>query len=169
MAAADLTAARLRELLRYDPETGLFIRRVSVTSAGRAGAIAGSVYRNGYRVIAIEKKDYAAHRLAWFYVHGEWPPAGAHVDHINGVKDDNRIENLRIASASMNSQNQRQPHADKVSCKLIGATWDKMYGNWKAQLTYKKKTIYLGRFKTAEEAHQAYIDGKRRIHEGCTL
>ena len=158
---------RLASLLSYDPRTGLFTWKVNKTSRVRAGDTAGSLYNNGYIVLQIDGKDYGAHRLAWFYVTGEWPAAV--VDHRNCIKTDNRFDNLRSVSRKANSQNQREVHADKKSCKLLGATWDKRWSNWKAQLTFNKKTIYLGRFKTAEEAHEAYLEGKRRIHEGCTL
>ena len=167
MAKADVTAQRLREFLHYDADTGVFTWIVDRSPKTRRGDVAGSIYSNGYRMIGIDWKYTSAHRLAWLYVHGKMPETW--IDHINGDKTDNRIANLRDVPPSMNSQNQRRPHADKTSCRLMGATWDKMWGNWKAQLRLKGRTIYLGRFKTAEEAHQAYLEGKRRLHEGCTV
>jgi hypothetical protein len=167
MANIILTVERLKELMKYDPDTGEFTRLVQAGPKALAGSIAGSMYNNGYRVICICGKDYGVHRLAWFYTYGVWPKHN--IDHINGARDDNRIINLRDVTQSVNMQNLKTIHADKVSCKLIGATWDKMWGNWKAQLTLNKKTIYIGRYKTAEEAHAAYLKAKRKLHQGCTI
>ena len=167
MGKPNHTLEELKGVLSYDGASGIFTWAKHMSPSARAGNQAGSIYPNGYRVIAVDRRDYGAHRLAWLFEHGAWP-AGV-IDHINGDPADNRISNLRDVAQTSNSQNQRRPHKDKKSCQLIGATWDKSLGNWKAQLTHQKKTIYLGRFATAEEAHAAYVEGKRRIHAGCTI
>lgn len=167
MATKIMTAQRVREVLSYDPETGVFTWAVHRSPKARRGDVAGSIYSNGYRVIGLDNRVMLAHRLAWLYVNGVMPTM--HIDHINGDKTDNRIANLRDVSRTANMQNRSRVHVDKVSCNLLGATWDKTWGNWKAQLQSKGKTIYLGRYKTAEEAHLAYMEGKRRLHEGCTF
>lgn len=162
MAKANVTAQRVRELLHYEPDTGVFTWAVDRSPKVRKGNVAGSIYSNGYRVIGIENGVILAHRLAWLYVYGVLPAES--IDHINGDKTDNRIANLRDVSRTVNMQNRYRVHLDKVSCKLLGATWDKTWGNWKAQINLRGKTIYLGRYKTAEEAHLAYMEGKRRLH-----
>lgn len=92
----------LKSLFTYDQNTGLFKRKVALGNASH-GSIAGSIHHRGYRYIAINKKDYAAHRLAWLYVYGKWPDNV--IDHVNGKTDDNRIENLRDVSQKENLKN----------------------------------------------------------------
>jgi hypothetical protein len=90
--------ALLRELIYY-PETGQFIRRVDTGGREVSGKVAGSLGSDGYIYIMVLGLRFKAHRLAWFYVHGTWPPD--QIDHINRIKDDNRIENLRLATATI--------------------------------------------------------------------
>jgi len=158
---------RLRELLAYDASTGEFTWKVNHNSRARAGARAGTVYRNGYRVIGVDGRYYGEHRLAWMWVHGTLP--NFQIDHINGERADNRIANLRDVKASVNSQNQRRAHSDKRSCRLIGATWDKWSGRWKAQVISGGRTVFARYFDSAEAAHAAYVEAKRKLHPGCTL
>ena len=166
MAKTDLTAQRLRELLHYDPETGVFTWRVQLSMRAPVGRAAGVIQRIGYRIIGIEGTRHYAHRLAWLHVNGQWPKH--HVDHMNGVKSDNRIANLRDVSRSVNLQNMRAaPIQNKT--RLIGATWDKSRNAWSAQIRILGKNKALGRFPTAQEAHEAYITAKRQFHEGCTI
>lgn len=101
-----LTQDRLKELMRYDEETGILTRRVSTSSNARAGDIAGSKDKDGYLVIRIDKKLYRAHRLAFLYVYGRFPEE--FTDHINGIRDDNRISNLREVTRQENMQNQKK-------------------------------------------------------------
>lgn len=97
--------ARLQELLEYAPETGAFRWRVNRTSV-RAGTVAGRLDSKGYRQISVDGQRYAAHRLAWLYVNGEWPMH--EVDHVNGIRDDNRIANLRDVARIINMRNKRR-------------------------------------------------------------
>ena len=90
-----LTQARLKKLLSYNTDTGEFRWRVTRRGAARAGSVAGCVRHDGYVRIAIDGKRYLAHRLAWLYVHGELVPE---LDHANGVRSDNRLDNLRPAT-----------------------------------------------------------------------
>ncbi|MCK9994454.1 MAG: hypothetical protein Dbin4_02974, partial [Alphaproteobacteria bacterium] len=103
MKMAELTQSRLKELLHYDPDTGVFTRRVQTSSNARVGDVAGCLHPEGYRHIQIDGKRYAAHRLAWLYMTGEWPTN--QLDHLNGVRDDNRWGNLREATHGQNQQN----------------------------------------------------------------
>lgn len=98
-----LTAERLRAALDYDPATGLFRWIERPNQKIIVGSIAGHVGRKGYIYVTIDKRKYAAHRLAWLYVNGEWPKE--QIDHINRVKDDNRISNLRDVSDAENKLN----------------------------------------------------------------
>jgi hypothetical protein len=98
--------------------------------------------------------------------YGSWPANT--IDHINGIKTDNRIENLRDVTAAVNKQNMRAARSDSRS-GLIGAIWQEDRKSWKAEIAVGGKKKMLGRFKTAEAAHEAYVLAKRTVHEGCTL
>lgn len=139
-----LTAETVRELLDYEPETGVF-RWLSDAANGRTkkGTVAGSLSRSGYRRIKLNRSRYQAHRLAWLYVYGEWP--SDEIDHINALRDDNRIENLRIASRSQNRANSKSRRAG-----LKGAY------KGRSGFTAVCRGRYIGHFDTAEEAHAAY-------------
>ncbi len=159
-----ITQKRLRELLRYDPETGEFTWRVWRPNGVKPGDPAGNVDTQGYRVICAGDRTHKAHRLAWLWMTGEWPTDT--IDHINGVKSDNRWLNLRSASRSLNKQNMRQARSDSAT-GLIGAfPWR---GKFKSAINAGGRRIHLGYFATAAEAHAAYVTAKRRLHEGCTI
>jgi hypothetical protein len=161
MTSCALTPARLRELLTYDPASGLF-RRAQVVKGSRwmVGEVAGYESRNGYVVIQIDGKNYAAHRLAWLYVHGAWPPCD--IDHRNGVRSDNRIDNLRLATRSQNNQNQRAAKSNN-HLGLLGVSTTKE-GRFKARIQVEGTQVRLGIFDTPEEAHAAYLAAKARMH-----
>ena len=159
----ELKIERLKELFEYDEHSGVFIRKNPIQGQ-KAGEIAG--YRNpsGYQIIGIDYSIYFAHRLAWFYTHGEWPKV--HIDHINGNPSDNRISNLRLATVSLNRENMRKPKSDN-KCGFLGVRFNK--GAYQSTITVKGQEIYLGRYKTPEEAYEVYVTAKREYHEGCTI
>lgn len=163
MAASNLTAARLRELLDYDPETGAFTWRVP-RQHRPAGLPAGTKTRIGYLVIRVDGHVHNAHRLAWLHMTGEFPAAT--IDHMDGDKSNNRWVNLRDVPQRVNSQNHRKAQG---SAGLLGACWNKRTKNWRAVITVDDKQVHVGTFPTPELAHAAYVDAKRRLHEGCTL
>lgn len=163
-ANSTLTQDQLKELFGYDPETGIFTNRIKRREA-LVGKVAGHKDGNGYLVISIYGDRYKAHRLAWMYVYGGFPPNL--IDHINGNKTDNRIANLRLADRSGNGQNMRKPKSNSPS-GLIGAFRFKN-DRWRSQIRANGKTIALGCFDTAEEAHQAYLKAKRELHPYCTI
>lgn len=99
-------------------------------------------------------------------MHGEWP--NGEVDHINGHRDDNRISNLRVLSSMQNKQNQRNPRSDNTT-GYLGVTWLKREQRYRAGIQHQGRFIHVGTFKTAEEAHAAYVERKRLIHEACTI
>lgn len=159
-----LTAEMVREILNYDPETGVFTWRKSIGGRSSPSAIAGRICQDGWRDIGINGPKYAAHRLAWIYMTGEWP--SLYIDHINGDRLDNRFSNLRVVDNTVNIQNQRKANK-RNSVGLLGVTTYK--GRFIAQIGVNKKQIRLGCFSTPEEAHAAYLDAKRRLHPGCTI
>lgn len=149
---ADLTQARLKELLHYDPETGVFTWLVNLQGRyGRAGTVAGCQHRQ-YIKINVDAVRYYAHDLAWLYVQGEWPLL--RLDHRDGVGTHNWIENLRPATQSQNIANSKLSKAN--SCGLKGVQWRKDRSRWRSHITVSGKRIYLGMFTTKEEAHAAY-------------
>lgn len=153
-----LTAARVRELLIYDPETGAFIHRVG-RGGQLAGSRAGTQASNGYRNIYVDRRLYREHRLAWLYTHGEWP---AHqIDHINGVRDDNRLANLREATPQQNHFN--TPSLGGTS-RFKGVSYDKERGRWAAYIKAGDVRKNLGRFHSEEDASAAYQAAASRLH-----
>lgn len=165
MATADLTAQRLRELLHYDPETGVFTWKVDRTTRVRAGMEAGSLYKLGrtqYRYIMIDFKQHRAHRLAWLYVHGVWP--AAFLDHVNGDGADNRMVNLRQATCAENSQAANKRMLPQNTSGYRGVSYHAERGRWMASIAFNRKRKWLGSFATAEEANEAYLKAKRELH-----
>ncbi len=166
MASANLTAARLRELLHYDPLTGIFKRRISTSQNARAGDVAGSIEAAGYIRIAVDGKRYRAHRLAWLYMTGEWP--ALMVDHEDTNKQNNRWINLREATHSSNCQNIKRSHKDS-STGHLGVTFCVRRQLFIARIWDGKHNRYLGQYDDPEMAHQAYVEAKRKLHSGGTL
>ena len=167
MAKTDLTAARLRETLDYNQQTGAFTWRVFRSGRAIPGQQAARAPRlNGYATIFVDGYLYPAHRLAWLHVTGSWPDGV--IDHRDGVKTNNAFENLRDVSHSVNSQNQRKARVDNI-LGMLGVTHHPKNNTFQARITLNKKTQSLGYFKTPEEAHAAYLEAKRRLHAGCTI
>jgi hypothetical protein len=154
----------MRAALSYDPETGRFTRIAKSGPNVVVGAEAGAV-NHGYRRIYVGGRPYAAHRLAWLWVHGKWPDGK--VDHINGDTDDNRIANLRDVDHSTNLENQRRARSDNL-LGVLGVR-AKPSGRYEARIWVKGRPMFLGSYPTAEDAHGAYVEAKRKLHEGCTL
>lgn len=157
-----VTLAHLQHRLHYAPTTGVFTwRNPNKYRSEYAGRVAGSLHTMGYIHIYVDGKAYKAHRLAWFYVYGEWPVLD--IDHMNGDRADNRIENLREISRSGNAENRhraREGHATG----LLGVVWRARNRKYEARISVGGKYLYLGLFRTAEEAHAAYLTAKRVHH-----
>jgi len=142
----------LRELLNYDPETGLFTWKKPTGRRAKVGARAGAKEGRGYRVIGIRGRNYKEHRLAWKWVYGVDPEE--EIDHKNGVKTDNWIKNLREATSLQNKHNSSICKHNKSGFK--GVYKHSQNGNWVANTTVNHKHIHIGVFKTPEEASEAY-------------
>ena len=156
-------AETMRRLLDYEPDTGIFYWRIQPSRSVKAGAVAGSVNDEGYRYITIDRKAFAAHRLAWLYTHGVWPEQ--QIDHINGVKADNRIANLRDVPQSMNQHNQVRTKKNNTS-GFCGVSWEKRDKRWRAMIMVNGRKQHIGLFDTPEAAHAAYLVAKLRLHPG---
>lgn len=155
----DLTQEELRKALGYNPNSGNF-RHLKTRACVKRGDLAGSYDRDGYITIGVRGRVYRAHRLAWLYVYGEWPTKS--IDHINGVRDDNRIENLREATPRQQQQNTVFNPRNKSG--YIGVYWDKVNNRWRAMIRYGGKKHSLGSFKCRHEAGAAYLAAKRKHH-----
>lgn len=146
--------------LDYCEVTGVFTRR----SNGRP---AGTQHSDGRRYIGLGSKLYAEHRLAWLYVHKTWPVG--QIDHIDGNPGNNRIANLRDVSDVVNKQNMRRSPTGKKYSHLFGAQWCKQAEKWKASIRVNGRTKFIGFFESDVEASAAYLETKRKLHEGCTI
>lgn len=147
----------LLALLAYDPHTGLLVWRIKPSAATKAGSVAGTLHPQGYIMVHVKHTNYAAHRLAWLFTYGEWPD---YTDHINGVRSDNRITNLRSVTNTENLQAHRKARTDSVA-KLLGVCYRKDTGKWQARIQRNGKQKSLGLFASPEAAHAAYAAEKK--------
>jgi hypothetical protein len=156
----ELTVDRLRELLDYNPETGEFVWKVGRKGTKGKGSIAGNINKDtGYIHIGIDGKRYKAHRLAWYHHFGEWPRL--EISHLDNVKVNNSITNLKDTNHSDNKHNDSAVRSDKTS-ELPRGVYPSGKG-FKAQISLNGKEEYLGTFQTIAEASQAYISRKQEI------
>lgn len=146
-----ITAEDVRRVLAYDPETGDFTWRETFGRAVR-GAKAGNINGRGYVTIKFRKRTHQAHRLAWLYVHGEWP--NLEIDHINCDKTDNRLSNLRLATGRENVANTKRRSDNSSGHK--GVFWDKQRNRWHARIMINGKNKHIGLFRLIEDAAKAY-------------
>lgn len=175
----ELTQEYLKECLDYNPETGVFTWKVRPLShfknksimktinTRQSGKNVKGLHLAGYGIARINRKGYLLHRLAWLYVHGVMPEN--QIDHINGIRTDNRIVNLRLAVNAENCQNKRIAQSNNKSTGLLGASWCSAMKKYKARITKNGNEKTIGYFNTPEEAHEAYIKAKRELHEFNTL
>lgn len=169
MRREGISAQRVRELLDYNPLTGVFTRKVS--TGGRYGSAIGSVAgmlsrESGYILISLESLQYRAHRLAWLYMTGVWPSGD--IDHMDGARANNKWANLRDVDKTVNAQNKRKAQSNSKT-GLLGACWATRDRTYIARIKVDGKYKTLGYFETAEEAHGAYVTAKRQLHFGCTI
>lgn len=150
-----LTQDRLKAVLRYEPSSGLFTWTNPPRQHPRMRDYVAGCITTGYVMIKIDGRKYKAHRLAWLYVHGDWPYGD--IDHANGCPLDNRIENLRIATNSENQAN-RLRDRDKTVAKGVRLMPS---GRYQARITINKQQHHLGSFGTEEEAQEAYLEASR--------
>lgn len=139
-----LTAEYLKEMLYYDPETGVWTWLTQKSANIKPGQVAGSIRSDGYRQIAINRTMHYAHRLSWLYMTGEWPKN--QVDHINRDRDDNRWDNLRAATPSDNSVNSKLSPNNTSGYR--GVSWDQGANKWGARVN----NVHLGFFDDIKEA-----------------
>ena len=153
-----LTADNIKSVLDYNPDTGVFVWKINASWRVRAGDIAGAINSEGYVTISYKRKAAKGHRLAWLYMHGDCP---AMLDHVNGDRADNRITNLRPATASQNMWNKKLNPISRSGYKgvseRVGPKWNGKAKRIIATISINGKRKHLGLFPSAEDARQAYI------------
>lgn len=154
-----LTHERLRELLTYVPSTGLFYRNVSL-KRWKAGSVSGSINPAGYWEIRVDHERYLGHRLAWFYMTGEWPPVT--VDHENNIRSDNRWTNLRLATKAEQMMNTKLPSHNRSGAK--GITWDDKNKKWCCEIRSNSKRYWLGRVDDFDQAKSLVEQKRSELH-----
>lgn len=161
-----LTQDQLIKLICYDKDTGILTWRV-YRGGRKAGSEVGRINKEGYIATRIEPKYYLSHRLAWLYVYGDWPKG--QIDHINGVRSDNRISNLRDVTVSQNGQNRRYAPITNQTSKVRGVTWHKAIKKWQAQICINQVFHYIGVFITLDEAKAARELAELKLHTHSPL
>lgn len=159
-----ITHARLIELLSYNADTGDFVWRFGRTFTAKAGSVAGCVLNgtNGYRYrsVRIDSRDYTAHRLAWFYVHGIWP--ANQIDHIDGDATNNALSNLRQATHAENMRNRGLLKSNTSGFK--GVSWNKNSRKWVAKIRVNGRQKTIGYFRDINHAAAAYQAEADSVH-----
>jgi hypothetical protein len=158
----DLSLFKLH--FRYDEDSGKIFWQVlygnarNIKEGDEAGGDSNGARR--YRLIKFMGKWYPTHRVVW-YIHDREIPDGYYIDHLDGNKTNNRIDNLRLVTCRQNQQNQHRHRKGK----LVGACFDKARGLWISKININNKQCYLGRFGTEEEAHEAYMRAVEKLKE----
>jgi hypothetical protein len=160
-----ITHERIREVLHYEPETGVFTWLVRTSSRMHVGDLAGSRTKKGYWAIRLDHGNHRAHLLAWLYMTGAWPTH--QIDHIDGDGLNNRWTNLRDGSDGVNYHNIVAPQSNNTS-GYRGVSWERSRGRWQAQIQANRKKRHLGYFDTPEEASAAYWAAKAELHGAAT-
>lgn len=152
---------RYREVLEY--RDGALYWRVRLSSRNAPGSLAGCRSGDaGYCLISVDRHTTSAHQIVWAIHNGEWPPEGRQVDHINGDRLDNRIDNLRLVDITQQACNKKVRKNNSLGVK--GVCWDASRGRYKAQLDFQRKHYNIGHFDTIEEASQAYQALADQLH-----
>lgn len=153
-----VAAEHMRANFDYDAKTGRLIQKVARRRT-QLGPVIGGRHRKGYLTVSVFGRQYLYHRLVWLYCHGEWPKQ--QLDHIDGDRTNNRIENLRDVDACINQQNMRKSRKHNRT-GMLGVTPN---GNgYRARITYRGVVVHLGTFETPEQARAAYVVAKHEFH-----
>ena len=152
-----LTQKRLKEVLHYNPETGIFTWRIATAKSIKIGDIAGCKGKQGYIPINVDNKRYYSHRLAWLYIHGYFPEHG--LDHKDRIKHHNWIDNLREVSQQCNLRNTINSKNNTSNVK--GVHWNKNANKWEARIKVNSKVKYIGIYKSFDEAVCARLAGEQ--------
>jgi hypothetical protein len=160
MQTKKLTQERLKELLYYDPENGMFIRAATVSGTRSGSVVSDKVNSSGYRNISVDGKPYQSARLAWLYMKGYFPEN--QIDHINRIKNDDRWSNLRHVTRQCNLRN--KPRYKNNKSGITGVYRDTETNKWAARIRINGVSKYLGRFKNIKDAVEARWEGEKKYN-----
>lgn len=155
------------EWLSLNAESGVLTWKKSPSANVKSGDVAGCSDGHGYITVTLRGQRWAAHRLIWTMVNGPIP-SGIEIDHINGIRSDNRVANLRPVTRAENNQNLRGAKG-KTATNLLGVSQHKRSGLFNARIKVNGRSRSLGYYKTPEEAHYAYLQCKREVHPANTI
>lgn len=158
-----ITQARLKELVSYDPNTGLFQWNYSWGSRRKRGEVAGRLHHSGAIELILDNKFYRAHRLAWIYIYGDSSVDGYEVDHKDRDQTNNKLENLRLASRSQNAMNRAKQCNNSSGFKGVYKTKRSLSKPWCANIQLNGRMKNLGYFSSPKEAAKAYDRKAREI------
>ncbi len=153
-----ITQDYLKSILDYNPETGIFVWKISRGKA-KAGNVAGYLTKSKYLVIRIDNINYLAHRIAWLYSYGNLPKI---LDHINGNRNDNRLCNLRECTRSQNQYNHKNYSTNTSGVK--GVSWNTKMQKWKVAIRTKFGRLHLGYYKSLDEAKDVIMKARIKYH-----
>lgn len=154
----ELTQDQIKSIMNYDPNTGL-LTWISTPRRDLIGKTVGAKMGDGYLSTRVRGKSYLLHRLIWLYTYGYFPKS---IDHKNGIKTDNRIDNLRLADNDENVMN--QPLKSNNTSGFKGVSWHKIMGKWLAYITHKGIRIRLGYFSDINQAAKTVAEARDRLH-----
>jgi HNH endonuclease len=157
-----LTQERLKQMLDYDPVTGVFkwLKRSGSGSPIKKGMVAGHIDSSGHRQVMVCGKLYMAHRLAWFYIHSKWPKN--QIDHIDGDGSNNSLSNLREATPSQNAHNKAIFKSNTSGVK--GVSYSLSHKKWRARVMVNNKSKHIGYFCDIYEAESSVKEARNKLH-----
>jgi len=160
-----ITQDRLKELVNYDENTGIFIWKAKAANRVKIGSVIGSKHHTGYLTVFLDRKSYKLHKLALLYTDGVYP--NEIVDHVNGIRDDNRRVNLRLATHSENTRNSKIRSDNRSGIKGVNYR-NKSGGQWVCRIHTNEGRKYLGCYKTQEEAEKVMKEARIKYHGDYT-
>lgn len=155
----DITADELRSAFSYDPDTGDLCWRVRPANNVKIGVPIRAKNTSGYYHVGFRRRVYVVHRLIWLMTYDEWPEL--EIDHINCIKTDNRLENLRLATKGQNLTNTHK--TGQRTSQYKGVCWKKSNNCWTAQISHNGKCHWLGHFQNEHDAYLAYCEAALRL------
>jgi len=162
MQKQTITQEELKQLLSYDPETGVFVWNSARRKGSVSGETVGYIHHSGYRYCEIKGKHYAVHRVVWLYIYGEIPDCS--IDHIDGDRRNNRLKNLRLAKNNHADNGQNRKLNCNSSTGFMGVSFQKSSKKYVARISKNKISYFLGEFSSPEEASLAYKKAKKELH-----
>lgn len=154
-----VSAEEVGAVLKYDPTTGALVWRENRGGKAKIGTVAGCVNEHGYIRLLLMQRSVMAHRLVWLLKTGDWPDG--EIDHIDGNRSNNRLENLRIATRAQNNRNRRSLESKRLP---KGVSRNQRGDTYRVRIMVDRHLITVGNFKTWQLAADAYVEASKRHH-----